>query len=266
MASAVTLEREYDKVRQRLAERQRALDSLIEKPHPEWATDGIPYYDEEFDLAQSPAHHKTVQKLGELLDRVAARLGLETLGDNPVWYCDPVEDRQKIQYPDYAWTDAKDLGSVTAKSLRLVIEVVTTTHRAKEHKDTVRMLRLNELHGVPEFLLVYPEPDDDRALIPYRYDAARVAYREVPLGANKRFRSRAIEGLEIEVLDKSAWKPGQKLRVYFDGEEICDAHGEQRKREAAEDRVRAEAQAREAAEQEAKRLLGLLKQAGIDPE
>jgi hypothetical protein len=259
MTSTATLTRPQTELLQRRAAHQQMRARLIEKPHPEDATVGTPYYDEELDVAQSPAHHKTVQKLGELLDRVAAWEGLQSLGDNPVWYWDADEDCQRILYPDYALTDAENLGSVTAKSLLLAIEVVTTTHRRKEEKDTIKMRNWNELNAVPEFLLLYPEPDDPRGLIAYRYNKDQVAYENVPLGPRRRFVSQAIDGLVIEELAPDARSVGRKLRVFYRGEEVRDADAadrlalqeararqqEARAREAADRRVLQEAQARQ---------------------
>jgi hypothetical protein len=259
MTSTATLARPQTELLQRRAAHRQMRARLIEKPHPEDATVGTPYYDEELDVAQSPAHHKTVQKLGELLDRVAAWEGLQSLGDNPVWYWDADEDCQRILYPDYALTDAENLGSVTAKSLLLAIEVVTTTHRRKEEKDTIKMRNWNELNAVPEFLLLYPEPDDPRGLIAYRYNKDQVAYENVPLGPRRRFVSQAIDGLVIEELAPDARSVGRKLRVFYRGEEVRDADAadrlalqeararqqEARAREAADRRVLQEAQARQ---------------------
>jgi hypothetical protein len=161
--------------------------------------------------------------------------------------------------PDYALTDAENLGSVTAKSLLLAIEVVTTTHRRKEEKDTIKMRNWNELNAVPEFLLLYPEPDDPRGLIAYRYNKDQVAYENVPLGPRRRFVSQAIDGLVIEELAPDARSVGRKLRVFYRGEEVRDADAadrlalqeararqqEARAREAADRRVLQEAQARQ---------------------
>jgi hypothetical protein len=259
MTSTATLTRPQTELLQRRAAHQQMRARLIEKPHPEDATVGTPYYDEELDVAQSLAHHKTVQKLGELLDRVAAWEGLQSLGDNPVWYWDADEDCQRILYPDYALTDAENLGSVTAKSLLLAIEVVTTTHRRKEEKDTIKMRNWNELNAVPEFLLLYPEPDDPRGLIAYRYNKDQVAYENLPLGPRRRFVSQAIDGLVIEELAPDARSVGRKLRVFYRGEEVRDADAadrlalqeararqqEARAREAADRRALQEAQARQ---------------------
>ncbi|QQO54150.1 MAG: hypothetical protein N838_13155 [Thiohalocapsa sp. PB-PSB1] len=259
MTSTATLTRPQTELLQRRAAHRQMRARLIEKPHPEDATVGTPYYDEELDVAQSLAHHKTVQKLGELLDRVAAWEGLQSLGDNPVWYWDADEDCQRILYPDYALTDAENLGSVTAKSLLLAIEVVTTTHRRKEEKDTIKMRNWNELNAVPEFLLLYPEPDDPRGLIAYRYNKDQVAYENVPLGPRRRFVSQAIDGLVIEELAPDARSVGRKLRVFYRGEEVRDADAadrlalqeararqqEARAREAADRRALQEAQARQ---------------------
>ncbi len=268
-------------------ERQRILARLVAEPHPEGATDGIPYYDKEFDMPQSFAHGKTIHYLIELLNQVADRVGLETLSDNPVWYWNPWEDRRQIVYPDYALATPTDLGSVTARSLRLVLEVVSIERVEKERKDSERMRLLNEFNGVPEFLLVYPELADGRSLVWYRYDGDRAAYERVPLSGDRRYQSLAIPGLEIEVLEPGDWSLGRKVRAYHLGQEVRDVKAErqarereqqarereQQAREAAERQAEEERQAREAAEgrvlealAEQERLRALLKQAGIEPE
>lgn len=61
---------------------------------------GIPYYDDELDMAQSIAHSKTIQFLGPLLERVATAAGLFTVSDNPVWYWIPEERGQRALYPE----------------------------------------------------------------------------------------------------------------------------------------------------------------------
>ncbi len=62
-------------------------------PFPPEAIFGIPYYDDEFDMAQSTAHAVTVRDLGPFLDRLADWTGLRVLSDNPVWYWIHADDR-----------------------------------------------------------------------------------------------------------------------------------------------------------------------------
>jgi hypothetical protein len=130
----------------------------------------------------------------------------------------------------------------------------------------------NAAHGVPEFVLLYPEPEDKRAVVWYRLDEATGRYREVLPSAAGRYRSAAIPGLEIEVLPPADWTEGRKVRVWFQGREVRDSEAAEQARAAAERRAeweRAEKERewaraeRERAEKE--RLLALLKQAGIDP-
>jgi len=241
--------------------------------------DGIPYYDEEFAMAQSDAHRKNIYFLGGLLDRVAAVAGLRGVSDYPIWYWILEEDRQTPLYPDYALTANASIQALTAKDLLWVLEVVTTSKPAKMHKDTVRMRDYNAFHGVPEFVLLFPEPEDSRSVVWHQYDASTGAYQVVALPADRRYRSQAIPGLELEVLEPSAWTAGRKVRVYYQGKEFRDAQVEEQAREAAERQAQHAQQAREAAERQAQhaqqareaaerqveQLLARLKQAGIEP-
>jgi flagellar biosynthesis GTPase FlhF len=119
------------------------------------------------------------------------------------------------------------------------------------HKDTVRMRDYNAFHGVPEFVLLFPEPDDPRSVVWHHYDASSGAYQVVVLPADRRYRSRAIPGLELEVLEPSAWTEGRKVRVHYQGREFRDAQVEEQAREAAERQAQQERQVREAAERTA---------------
>ena len=49
-------------------DREAILSRLRPIPHSPESMDGIPYYDEEFAMAQSDAHRKTIYFLGALLD------------------------------------------------------------------------------------------------------------------------------------------------------------------------------------------------------
>jgi hypothetical protein len=189
---------------------------------------------------------------------VAQRAGLRGVGDYPIWYWFPEADEQRILYPDFALTANLDIRALTARELLLVLEVVTTSRREKELKDTVRMREYNRFNGVPEFVLLYPEPEDPRSVIWHRYDPATNDYHRMPLPADRRYRSQAIPGLEIEALQFQEWTEGRKVRVWFRGEELRDSEVEARLRAAAEQqaaheaqRVEQETRLRAAAEQQA---------------
>jgi len=267
-------------------DREALLARLLPIPHSPESMDGISYYDEEFAMAQSHAHRKSIYFLGGLLDRVAAVAGLRGVGDYPIWYWIPEQDAQRVLYPDFALTANPRIEALTAKDLLWVLEVVTTSKPAKMHKDTVRMRDYNAFHGVPEFVLLFPEPDDARSVVWHQYDASTGAYQMVALPADRRYRSRAIPGLEIEVLEPEEWTEGRKVRVYYQGQEFRDAQVEEQAREAAERRVEQERQAKEqerqakeqerrakeqerqariAAERQVEQLLARLKQAGLEP-
>ncbi len=200
--------------------RDARLARLLPIPHCPESMDGIPYFDEEFQMAASDAHRKTIYFLGALLDRVAERAGLRGVGDYPIWYWFPELGEQRILYPDFALTANPDINALTAKELVFALEVVTTSRREKELKDTVRMREHNRVHGIPEFVLVYPEPDDSRSVVWYRYDPRTDQYQQIPLPTDRRYRSQAVPGLEIEVLKPNQWTDGRKLRVYYRGEEL----------------------------------------------
>jgi hypothetical protein len=274
-------------------DRDARLAQLLPLPHRPESMDGIPYFDEEFQMAASHAHRKTIYFLGALLDRVAERAGLRGVSDYPIWYWLPEQGVQRPLYPDYALTTNPDIRSLTAKELVLALEVVTTSRFAKEQKDTVRMREHNRVHGIPEFMLVYPEPDDPRSVVWYRYDSPTDQYQQIPLPVDRRYRSQAIPGLEIEVLEPSDWTEGHKLRVYYQGEELREGQVEEQARKAAERQAVQERQAKEqerqarmsaehraeqerqakeqerqarmSAEQQVEQLLARLRQAGLEP-
>jgi hypothetical protein len=253
-------------------------------PFPPEATIGIPYYDDEFDMAQSLAHSEMVADIGQFLRRIAPLAGLKVLSDNPVWYWIHVEDRQRILYPDYALAATSDPYRVTALDVRVALEVVSTERAEKERKDTERMRATNAANGVPEFGLLYPEPEDSRSLRWFQHDPISGDYQEITLPANQRFRSLAVPGLELEVLAAAHWEPGRKVRLWYQGRRIPTAEeegqradqasrrAEQASRRAKEASHRAkqesrraseEAQRANAAEAELARLQALLDQAGV---
>ena len=228
-------------------------------PFPPEATIGIPYYDEEFDMAQSRAHAATVRDLGAFLDRIADLTGLMVLSDNPVWYWIHEDDRQRILYPDYALALDTGQKAPLAGDLLLALEIVSTERPEKERKDTERMHARNAANGVPEFGLLYPEPADARALRWFRLDPDEGVYREATLSPDRRVRSQSIPGLELEVLDPALWRTGRKIRLWYRGVRIPSIEEETRRAEQ-------ETQRAEAAETENARLRALLRQAGLTPE
>ena len=145
-----------------------ARPALLPLPHSPESMEGIPWYDEEFDVAQSRAHSETIAYLAAQLGRVAAVAGFYPVSDNPVWYWSPGERQQKALYPDYALTANPDWSRLMATELVLALEVVGTVnptkkyhdpiradhYPAKEYKDTVVMRACNEAHRVREFVLM----------------------------------------------------------------------------------------------------------------
>ncbi len=274
---------------------------LRRQSFPPEATIGIPYYDEEFDMAQSPAHSAMIRDLGAFLDQLADWTGLRVLSDNPIWYWVQEDDQQRILYPDYALADTADLDRALATDLRLALEVVSTERAEKERKDSERMRARNATNGVPEFGLLYPELKDPRALRWFWLDDDDSCYREATLPADRRFRSQAVPGLELEVLEPDQWRLGRKVRLWYKGQRIPSAEEERRRaeqegrraeqegrraeqegRRADQERYRAEEARRradqercraeeegcraDAAEAENARLLALLRQAGLASE
>ncbi|CAK0779761.1 hypothetical protein CCP3SC15_680006 [Gammaproteobacteria bacterium] len=264
-------------------EHEAMLKKLTPLLHSQESMDGIPYYDEEFEMPQSMNHTNTIHLLLELVGQVVARAGLQRLSDNPVWYMDK-EGNRKILYPDYALTASKRTNEITANELLLSLEVVSTSRIDKEKKDSDRMREYNAWNRVPEFVLIYPDPDDNRSVVWYRYRSETESYREVMLSEDRRYRSEAIPGLEIEILKPTEWSRERKIRVYYQGQEVLKAEQERLAKEAVEKqleqerlekeqerlaRITAERQfeqeriAKEAAERQLEQLIALLKKSGI---
>lgn len=257
---------------------------LLPIPHSAESMDGIPWFDEEFQMPQSNAHRDTIKWICEVLDEVAEQAHLTGVSDYPIWYWIAEEGKQRALYPDYALAATSDIKGLTAADVLLGLEVVSTERAAKERKDSVLMRARSEDNQIAEFVLLYPEMTDARTLFWFRYDHARGAYRALTADHDGRYRSQAIPGLEVEVLAPADWKPGQKIRLYFRGQELFGiketrAQAEEAKRQAedakrqaeeakrqAEDARQAVAQAEAQAaqeRQEKERLLALLKQAGM---
>lgn len=228
---------------------------LVPREHP--AFDGIPWYDEELQVAQTTAHRLQVVELASILGTIAPEANVMLLADEPIWYNSPENDVQKAFYGDCVLSQPIDTRRITAESLLLAIEVVSVHDRRKEYKDTRFQRLMNEYNGVPEFALVFPELSDPRSLTWCRLvDGLYEEHLVVPGG---RVESMAVPGLAFGVRRREDWSPGGKLEVWYRG---------QRRLPLAEERARAE-QEKARAEQEkarAAKLADHLRSLGIDPD
>ncbi|MDJ0836470.1 MAG: Uma2 family endonuclease [Acidobacteriota bacterium] len=132
--------------------------------HKDFAELYIPYYDEELDVPQGETHFETVYNQLYLIGHMAEKAGYKLLSDCPVCYWEKVNTKKKVYLPDITILKSKNPAAAVFQEVVLVGEIVSGTSRAKMEKDTVKMFQLNELHGIPEFLLIYPDPQDDRIL------------------------------------------------------------------------------------------------------
>lgn len=223
---------------------------LIRRVHKDFCELYIPFYDEELDLPADKPHTFVVRDFGNALARVAALAGFELLSDNPIWYWDFREEKQKVFFGDFAFSRNFD-GSDTADDILLVFEIVSTSNRQKLEKDTVFQKALNEKNGVPEFGLYFPDTEDARSLVWYHMVDGR--YQEIPLVSN-RYESRSIPGLVIEVLPRSQWTRDRKVLVYYNGQPMLSSGEEYEIRRVESTRSAREIeQARHRAEQAAQR-------------
>lgn len=248
---------------------QQSTRGLVPRVHEE--PDGIPYFDEELGVPQNTAHRIMASETATILASIAVEAGLVFLSDEPIWYLHPENDAQRTYYGDCVLARPTDTKTITAQSLLLAMEVVSTNDRRKELKDTRFQKLLNEYNGVPEFALFYPDLEDARALTWCRLLDGR--YEEHAVAPGGRVVSEAVPGLELRVLPKEAWTPGYKVEVYFRGELRPRLAGERYRAEQAHERAEQEReraeQERARAEQErerADRLAARLRELGIDPE
>jgi len=121
----------------------------------------IPYYDEELGVGHGEVHEHAVWFLSTVLRTVARERDLVYHSDYPVRYIDHRNNKQKQFYPDFLLARADTPKKVTADDLLFVLEVVSTDDRRKERKDTVVMRALNEYNEVDEFVLYFPDIEDD---------------------------------------------------------------------------------------------------------
>ncbi|MBI2372754.1 MAG: Uma2 family endonuclease [Deltaproteobacteria bacterium] len=215
----------------------------------------IPYYDPELDVPTSHTHNAATFDLRTKLEPIADAQGLVFMTDESVWYLDPASDQQKAFYPDVVLAARRDMA--TAEDARLVIEVVSTHDRRKEHKDTVRQRIANEANRVPEFGLYFPDIDDARVFELLRWDPCGKSYQSVAPSPNGRFASATVPGLEFEILPRSRWRDGLKVDLYYKGERSLSAEdlrvrGQQEAERADKEAKRAEREAKRA-EKAAKR-------------
>jgi hypothetical protein len=205
-------------------------------PRVHTAFDGIPYYDEELQVAQSTPHRIMVGESLPIFAALAEEAGLLFLSDEPIWYLHPETDEQRAYFGDSVFARPVDHMRVTAEDLLLSIEVVSTNDRRKELKDTRFQRLLNEYNEVPEFALVFPDLDDPRALSWFRLVDGE--YDEQVIAAGGAVTSQTVTGLELRVRPREQWAPGYKLDIYYRGELRPRLLGERAR--ADEERARAD--------------------------
>jgi len=235
------------------------------------AFDGTPFFDEDLKVAQSSAHRIMVYETGIVLASVAREAGLRFLSDEPIWFIHPEADEQRAFYGDWVFARGdSDPNTITADDLLLVIEVVTTSERKKEIKDTGFQRTLNEYNEVPEFGLVFPDAKDSRSI--KRFRLVNGLYEELALGPGGEVASSTVEGLVLRVRPQAEWEDGRKIDVFYRGEHRPALDGEreraeQEKARAEQEKARAE-QEKARAEQEkarADQLAAKLRELGVEP-
>ncbi|MDJ0840635.1 MAG: Uma2 family endonuclease [Acidobacteriota bacterium] len=240
--------------------------ALVRHVHTDYGELGIPFYDEELDVAQGVPHGYVTRILGMDLQRVAERGGFKVFADNPVWYWDWRYNKQKAFFSDLALLKPSPDEREIADDVLLAVEVVTTTHQKKMEKDTKFQKELNECNGVPEFVLYYPDMSDARSLVWFRL----VNRKYVEIEPNQDcFECQSIPGLVFKILPRTRWSPGRKVEVSYKGVLLRDPEEEfrmrlelERERTAAREETEALKQALEAerkARMELERRLAELK-------
>lgn len=205
-----------------------------------------------------------VYETGSILAAVAEEAGFRFLSDQPIWYLDPDTDLQRAYYGDWVIAERVRPERITARDLKLVIEVVSTNDRRKEIKDTGFQRVLNEYNRVPEFGLVFPEGDDSRALRWFTLEGDH--YREITVSAGGELHVEGVPGLVLRVRPQRDWSEGGKIDVLYRGK-LRPPLVQERARAEAE-RARADEEAARADEERARaeRLAARLRALGIDPD
>jgi hypothetical protein len=189
--------------------------------------------------------------IGPILEVLCEELGLRFLSDHPIWYADPATDEQKVFYGDLVVARPTEVERITAADLLIVIEVVSSTYPRKEVKDTSFQRALNEYNEVPEFGLLFPEPDETRTLHWCRLHPGEVPYRELRATPGSSVTSSGVEGLEFRVLPRDQWAPGRKIEVWYRGVQRLSLAKEHQRAEAESQRAETESQRAETERQRA---------------
>lgn len=248
------------------------LAALVPLEHTDFGTTGIPYYDEELDVAQGHPQADMVRVVSSILEYCAPE-GWSTTSDNPIWIIDPETHKQRAIFPDFTVLakPKNDRMRATIKDVRLVIEIVTTSTKEKERKDTLYNKELYFFNQAPEFLLLYPDLDDNRVMEWYRWSPE--GFQDIQPNEKGVYYSRMVKGLSIQPLPKDEWEYGQKIRFFHNGIPMGNYREIYTQKETAEAQVvlhqaysekNRKEMLRERAEKE--RLLKLLLKAGIDPD
>ena len=208
-----------------LSELKMADSTLLERPplHRNDPNDfglEIPYFDEELGVGHLGAHELAVRFFGNALNYIARRLGLVYHSDYPVRYFDPRQRKQKQRYPDFHLAKAETPERVIADDLLLALEVVSITDKRKEIKDTVIMPALNEYNRVGEFVLYFPDVEDERTLIWRRLDQKTGKYFLVGPDAEGFYESVNVPELRMRVLPREEWESGRKIEIFLGAEFI----------------------------------------------
>lgn len=178
----------------------------------------IPYYDEEFDLMQGDPHKEAISLILPVFEYIAKETKKKFLSDQPAWYIDPYTKKQKRAASDIALSKQFNASITTAKDLEFVLEVVTTSDKRKEKKDTDRMYHWNEYNEVSEFCLYFPDVGDSRVLWLFGYENG--LYKKIKPDKKGMLCSKIISGLCFRELPPDNWTSGKKIELWFKGEEI----------------------------------------------
>lgn len=231
---------------------------------------GIPYYDEELDLPHLKPHRIAISYICDTFDLVAKKLGLEFLSDQPIWYIEPNTKEQKNYYPDAGLSTYLDAKRIIATDLLLALEVVSTQRKDKEMKDTKRMKYINGFNGIPEFVLVYPDLDDNRVLEWYSFQGNE--YNPVIPNEKGFFCSSTVPGLSMRIMPKDDWVEGMKIEILFQERPLIDYKEVVEKLEKTElklERTKLKLEREIKQSEQNKKLLELyakkLQELGIDP-
>ncbi len=238
---------------------------------PTFVDPEIPYYDAELGVAQSEAHKDVIAYLLPLFEYIARLLGLRSLSDNAIRY-PKAPGENKYRYGDLVLARQSNKKNPGSGDLLLVMEVVSTTHKAKLLKDTDTQKDLNEQHGVQEFVLIWPDLDDDRVIDRYRYNKKSKCYEEIGPDEDGFFHASLVPGLAFKPAPRPLWTKGRKLNCYYQGNPLGDV-GQERERADREHEAKLEAETRADREHEAKleteekmqMLIRQLREHGIEP-